>query len=112
MNRSQGSLNNSNNRRGPHHNPHNHPIPRPTLNPRCRIYVGDLAFFCNESHLRTLFSQYGTILDIQLMRNAAGQTQMHAYVDMQTEDEARRAEAALDGQKLLGRKIRYRCMLY
>ncbi|RYY82310.1 RNA-binding protein [archaeon] len=101
MSRTTGSYNNSNNHR------HHHPLPQPTPHPNARIYVGDLAYFCNETHLHSTFSQYGAVQAIQLMRNPSGQTQMHAYVDMRTEEEARHAASALEGVKVLGRRIRY-----
>ncbi len=36
------------------------------------VFVGNLSFFCEETHLRSLFSSFGLLNDIEVVRSRNG----------------------------------------
>lgn len=75
--------------------------------PPSTLFVGDLSFFCDESDLRTLFSQHGKVVTTQLKRGKTGDSLMHGFVEMASQEEAEAARSSLMDTKYMGRKIRY-----
>jgi hypothetical protein len=69
-----------------------------------RIYVGDLSAEVTESDLQRMFTQYGHVESISLVRNS---TQLHAFafVEMQSPEDARTAAQGMNGQVLNGHKL-------
>mmetsp|Transcript_9344 Transcript_9344/g.14092 ORF Transcript_9344/g.14092 Transcript_9344/m.14092 type:complete len:273 (-) Transcript_9344:277-1095(-) len=63
---------------------------RPPKSPEsrnCKLYVTDLPAHYNESDVRVLFSQYGTIVECRLLLDFAGQSKCKAFVEYNSRDE-------------------------
>jgi len=70
-----------------------------------KIYVGNLPFTSDESQIRTLFSQYGTVSTVSLITDReTGQPRGFGFVEM--EDGFAEAIRALDNHSLDGRNLK------
>ena len=71
-----------------------------------KLYVGNLPYTVDDEELRKLFSKYGAILEVNIIRDQySGQSKGFAFVQYATPAEAQKA-LELDGQELSGRKIK------
>ena len=71
-----------------------------------KIYVGNLPFSANESEVRDLFSQHGTVESVSLITDRdTGRPRGFGFVEMSRAD-ASRAIQALNGQDFEGRQLR------
>ena len=72
-----------------------------------RIYCGNLSFQSSEDDVRALFSPHGEVTDVHLvMDRETGRSRGFAFVEMATDDQARAAISALDGQPAGGRTLK------
>ena len=72
-----------------------------------KMYVGNLSFSSTESELRTAFTEYGTVDSVAVINDRdTGRSKGFAFVEMNNDDEAKAAMAALDGQSLNGRNLK------
>lgn len=73
-----------------------------------RLYVGNLPYDTDEGSLRDAFGQDGRVVaSVHLvMDRETGRPRGFAFVEMQTDEEAKKAIAALDGQDFRGRMLR------
>src|SRR5215467_12496692 len=72
-----------------------------------KIYVGNLPYTTDEQQLRTLFGSEGrTVADVAIITDRmTGQPRGFAFVQMATEDDAKRAIDALHGSSFGGRTL-------
>jgi RNA recognition motif-containing protein len=71
-----------------------------------KLYVGTLPYETDEAALEQLFSQYGTIDSVRVMRDmATGRARGFAFVEMGTDEEAQAAEQGLNQYQLGGRSL-------
>ncbi len=71
-----------------------------------KLYVGNLPYETGESDLQTMFSQIGPVDSVQVMRDmATGRARGFAFVEMASEDDARRAVTELNERQLNGRAL-------
>jgi len=71
-----------------------------------RIYVGSLPYSVDESQLQSLFGQYGTVTEVNVITDQySGRAKGFAFVEMANEDEARKAIDQLNGSELGGRTL-------
>lgn len=71
------------------------------------IYVGNLARTVTEEQLKSLFSQFGTVVSVKLIKDKfTGDVRGFAFVQMSTHDEGLAAIAALDNTPFEGRTLR------
>jgi RNA recognition motif-containing protein len=71
-----------------------------------KLYVGNLAFSFTQDDLEKLFSAHGTVQSAQLiMDRDTGQSKGFGFVEMATDEEAKAAIAALNGQQAGGRQL-------
>ena len=71
-----------------------------------KLYVGNLAFTVTQDDLVKLFEAHGTVQSAQLiMDRETGQSKGFGFVEMKTEEEAKAAIAALNGQQSGGRQL-------
>ena len=69
-----------------------------------RLYVGNLSYRVKEEELRSLFSKYGRIKTLHLIRDRmTRRLKGYAFVEMSPEDAQR--SLALNGVDFLGRKL-------
>ena len=70
------------------------------------IYVGNLDYKVNESDLEGLFSEYGTVSSVKIISDKYnGRSKGFGFVDMENDDEAKKAVSGLNGSSLKGRDI-------
>lgn len=72
-----------------------------------KIYVGNLPYTCDEQQLRDLFGAEGrNVTDVAIITDRmTGQPRGFAFVNMATEDDAKRAIDALHGSIFGGRTL-------
>jgi len=72
-----------------------------------RLYVGNVSFKATEDQLREFFANIGEVETIRMIViPQTGQPKGFAFVEMTTDEEARKAMAALNGKPFLGRDLR------
>ena len=71
-----------------------------------KIYVGNLGYNVSGSDLETLFSAHGTVQSAQVISDrSTGTSKGFGFVEMATDEEAKSAIAALNGQERDGRAM-------
>ncbi len=72
-----------------------------------KIYVGNLSYNTNEAGLNDLFQAHGKVVSAKIiMDRDTGKSKGFGFVEMDTDDEAKAAIAALNGADLDGRQIK------
>lgn len=72
-----------------------------------RIYVGNLPYSADNAQLSQMFSAYGDVVDARVITDRdSGQSKGFAFVEMSTEESARRAITELNGAMLDNRALR------
>jgi nucleolin len=72
-----------------------------------RIYVGNLPYSADSAQLELIFSAYGDVIDARVITDRnSGRSKGFAFVEMGTEESARRAIAELNGTTLDNRTLR------
>ena len=71
-----------------------------------KLYVGNLPYDVGEADLQQLFSAAGTVDSVIVMRDmATGRARGFAFVEMSTEEEARKAIAQFSDHSMGGRNL-------
>jgi RNA recognition motif-containing protein len=71
-----------------------------------RLYVGNLPYSVTELELRDLFAGMGTITEAKIVTDRdTGRPRGFGFVEMSTEDEARKAIDELNGRDVQGRPL-------
>ena len=71
-----------------------------------KIYVGSLSFDTTEDSLKDLFSQAGTVSSVSIiMDKFSGRSKGFAFVEMASDEEAKKAIEMFNGKELDGRNI-------
>ena len=71
------------------------------------IYVGNLSYSVRDADLSELFSQFGDVKSAKvIMERDTDRSKGFGFVEMQTEDGAQQAIAALNEQDFKGRALR------
>ena len=64
-----------------------------------KLYVGNLGYDVTSADLQALFSPHGTVQSAQVVEDRdAGRSKGFGFVEMGSDEEARKAIAALNGQ--------------
>lgn len=72
-----------------------------------KLYVGNLNYQTQEPELRDLFAQYGEVVSSNIITDRdTGRSRGFGFVEMASEEEARAAENALNGQEFDGRQLK------
>ena len=70
------------------------------------LFVGGLAYAVNDDQLRDLFATVGTVTSAKVIIDKySNQSKGFGFVEMSTDDEAKKAVAELNGKELEGRSI-------
>lgn len=81
-------------------------IPPPTAH-STRLYVGNLSFESTEPELEELFKGFGHVRKVEVVYNSRTyRSKGFAFVEMETEADAKRATEVLNGQPFMGREMR------
>lgn len=71
------------------------------------IYIGNLNYNIDEDELRKIFGEYGEIVSVKIITDReTGRTKGFAFVEMQDEEDAKRAISELNGKEVMGRNIK------
>jgi RNA recognition motif-containing protein len=71
-----------------------------------RLYVGNLPYAVTELDLRDLFGGIGTVTDAKIVTDReTGRPRGFGFVQMSTEDEARKAIEEINGRDVQGRQV-------
>jgi RNA recognition motif-containing protein len=71
------------------------------------IYVGNVARTVTEEMLKNLFSQFGEVSSVKLIKDKfTGATRGFAFVEMTSAEEAQQAIEQLNGHSLEGQQLR------
>ena len=71
-----------------------------------KLFVGSLAYETTNAELEELFSQVGSIESVNVITDRySGQGKGFAFVEMSTEEEAKKAIATLNGAQFKGRGL-------
>ena len=70
------------------------------------LYVGNLPYSFTTDDLQKLFAPYGAITSAQVLTDRdTGRSRGFGFVDMENDDEARKAMSELDGKETDGRNL-------
>ncbi len=70
------------------------------------LFVGGLPFTITEDELNTLFSEYGTVASAKIpLDRDTNRSRGFAFVEFESDEEGKAAEAALNGKEVAGRTI-------
>jgi RNA recognition motif-containing protein len=71
-----------------------------------KIYVGGLPYSATEQQLTELFAPHGTVASARIITDKfTGQSRGFGFVEMATEDEAKKAIEALNATQMGGRTL-------
>lgn len=70
-----------------------------------KLYVGNLLFEATEEDLKQHFSQAGTVVSTVVVRFRDGKSKGFGFVEMETEEGAKKAIETFNGQDYKGRKL-------
>lgn len=71
-----------------------------------RVIVRNLGFDLREKHLKTLFSKFGEIINVNVPLNSTdNRSRGFGFVEFSNKDQALQAIKSLNGEKFKGRKI-------
>jgi len=72
-----------------------------------KAYVGNLSYDTTEDKLRELFAAHGDVTSVSVVTDRyTGRPRGFAFVEMATDEAAKAAIAALDGQMVDGRPLK------
>jgi len=71
-----------------------------------KMYVGNIAFNATEQDLRDLFSEYGEIESLKIMKdNFTERSKGFGFIEMVNEEDAKKAIATLNGKDFKGKSL-------
>jgi len=71
-----------------------------------KLYVGNISYDSTEDGLKELFSEAGNVESASIVTDRySGRSRGFGFVEMSTEDEAKKAIEMFDGKELDGRKL-------
>ncbi len=72
-----------------------------------RLYVGGLSYQTTEDTLKELFSKAGMVSSVSIIKDKfSGRSRGFGFVEMSTEQEAKKAIEMFDGKEFEGRNIK------
>ena len=74
----------------------------------CKLYVGNIAFGCDEADIRSMFEEVGEVGDVALVRDDLGRNRGFGFVTMRTKEDGQKCMDTLDGKELEGRNLAVR----
>lgn len=71
------------------------------------IYVGNLSYGVTDEDLQQLFTEYGTVVNVNLIKDRdTGNSKGFGFIEMENQASAEKAIKELDGNLLKGRNIK------
>ncbi len=73
----------------------------------CELFVGDLSFFCQEQDLYNLFSQFGDVQSVRIIRNGHRKRSLtFGFVALSSPQEARNMMHLFNKHLFMGRNLK------
>lgn len=70
------------------------------------LYVGNLTFATTTGELETMFAEFGDVADAQVITDRdTGRSRGFGFVEMASDEAARKAISSLDGRSVDGRQL-------
>ena len=70
------------------------------------LYVGNLSYDMSEENLRTEFAEYGEVQSAKIITDKfTGRSRGFGFVEMNSDDEGKKAMEALNGKDCEGRQL-------
>lgn len=71
-----------------------------------KLYVGGLAYSVTDEELQEAFASVGTVVKAIVIKDReSGRSKGFGFVEMENEDDAKKAIDEFDGQEISGRKV-------
>jgi RNA recognition motif-containing protein len=71
-----------------------------------KIYVGNIPFNATEQELKDLISDYGEVVSVKIITDKfTGQSKGFGFVEMESEDDAKKAISELNGKEFIGKTL-------
>ncbi len=71
-----------------------------------KLFVGGLPFSTTDDELQAAFAEYGTVASAKVITDReTGRSRGFGFVEFESDDEGKAAEAGLEGKELGGRTI-------
>src|SRR4030042_2716433 len=71
-----------------------------------KMYVGNIPYNATEQDLRDLFSEYGEIESLKIMKdNFTERSKGFGFIEMVNENDAKKAIATLNGKDFMGKSL-------
>jgi len=71
-----------------------------------KMYVGNIPYNASEEDLRELFSEYGEIESLKIMKDQfTDRSKGFGFIEMANEEDAKKAIAALNGKDFKGKSL-------
>ena len=71
-----------------------------------KVYVANISFNATEQDIKDLFSEYGEVESVKMITDKyTGQSRGFSFVEMESEDSAKKAISALNGSTFMGRTL-------
>lgn len=71
-----------------------------------KLFVGNIPYSSNEDDLKKLFSEAGTVESVAIITDRhSGRSKGFGFVEMATDEEAKKAIDAINGKELEGRAL-------
>lgn len=72
-----------------------------------KLFVGNLPYSVGDDDLEAAFADHGSVVSVVVIRDReTGRSRGFGFVEMETEEMAQAAAAALDGFEMDGRRLR------
>jgi RNA recognition motif-containing protein len=72
-----------------------------------KLYVGNIPYSSTEAELRELFSEYGEIESLKIMKDQfTDRSRGFGFIEMANEEDAKKAIEALDGKDFMGKSLK------
>lgn len=72
-----------------------------------KLYVGNMSYDTTEDELRGLFAEHGEVVSVSVITDRyTGRPRGFAFVEMATDEEAKKATTALDGRMVGDRQLK------
>ena len=71
-----------------------------------KLYVGNIPFQAEQNDLEDLFKQAGNVISVKIVKdNITGQSKGFGFIEMSSDEEAKKAVDMFNGHSFLGREI-------
>ena len=72
-----------------------------------KMYVGNISYNATEEELRELFSEYGEIESLKIMKDKfTDRSKGFGFIEMANEEDAKKAITTLNGKDFMGKSLR------